>query len=62
MNNVAQLLEKSNLFDLAEIQLRREGKDPRRSPELALDRAFELLHKLDVARRNTENARRRYSK
>jgi len=62
MNNIVQQLEGANLFNLAELQLIREGKDPRQSPELALDRAFELLHKLDISRRNTTNAKSRYSK
>jgi len=55
-------LEKANLFELAERELLREGKDPAKNLALGLDKAFELLHKLDVTRRNTKNISSRYSK
>lgn len=59
---ICEELEKSDLFSLAMSEIKREGKDPKNNLALALDKAFDLLHMLDVARRNSDNIKKRYNK
>jgi hypothetical protein len=49
-----------NLFDLAELELRRENREPNQT--LILDRAIKIRKWLDIQARNKKVAKSRYSK
>ena len=51
-----------NLFQLAELELIREGKDPSKNSNALLNRAVKIRKWLDMQLRNNKVAQARYSK
>lgn len=51
-----------NIFQLAELQLLREGKNPSKDSNSLLDRAIKIRKYLDMQNRNKKVAKNRYNK